>query len=101
MEEEQQPKQPSAELKAIIEALIFASPDPLTPKALYKLLATETQEDVQAAIADLKKDYERPGGLQFVEVAGGFLFKERVAEEGAKVGDGGRRRVVGGAENDE
>ena len=26
----------SAELKAILEALIFASPEPLTPKAIYK-----------------------------------------------------------------
>ena len=67
----------SAELKAIIEALIFASPDPLTPKALYKLLATETKEDVQAAIAELKKDYERPGGLQLVEVAGGYQIVTR------------------------
>jgi segregation and condensation protein B len=67
----------SAELKAIIEALIFASPDPLTPKALYKLLATETKEDVQAAIAELKKDYDRPGGLQLVEVAGGYQIVTR------------------------
>ena len=41
---------PSAELKAIVEALIFASPDPLTPKALLKLLASEPSEDVLAAI---------------------------------------------------
>ena len=40
----------SAELKAILEALIFASPDPLTPKAMYKLLDAEPQEDVDAAL---------------------------------------------------
>ena len=28
----------SDELKPVIEALIFASPDPLTPKMLFKLL---------------------------------------------------------------
>ena len=67
----------SAELKAIVEALIFASPDPLTPKALYKLLAEEPKEDVQAAIAELKRDYDRPGGLQFVEVAGGYQIVTR------------------------
>ena len=39
---------PSADLKAILEALIFASPEPLTPKAIYKLLASEPKEDVQA-----------------------------------------------------
>jgi len=71
------PKRGSAELKAILEALIFASPEPLTPKAMYKLLDTEPKEDVQAALADLKQDYERPGGLQLVEVAGGFQIVTR------------------------
>jgi segregation and condensation protein B len=33
--------QASAELKAILEALIFASPEPLTPKAMFKLLDSE------------------------------------------------------------
>jgi segregation and condensation protein B len=78
MGDEEQAGQPSAELKAIIEALIFASPDPLTPKALYKLLESEPKEDVQAAIAALKADYERPGGLQLVEVAGGYQIVTRV-----------------------
>ncbi len=67
----------SAELKAILEALIFASPDPLTPKAIFKLLDSEPKEDVQAAIADLKRDYERAGGLQLVEVAGGYQIVTR------------------------
>jgi segregation and condensation protein B len=70
-------KRPSAELKAIIEALIFASPEPLTPKAMYKLLDTETKEDVQAALAELKEDYKRPGGLQLAEVAGGYQIVTR------------------------
>jgi segregation and condensation protein B len=67
----------SAELKAILEALIFASPEPLTPKAIYKLLGAEPKEDIQAAIAELKRDYDRPGGLQFVEVAGGYQIVTR------------------------
>src|ERR1700737_3538419 len=66
------PKRASAELKAIVEALIFAAPEPLTPKAIYRLLDSEPKEDVQAALAGLKEDYERPGGLQLVEVAGGY-----------------------------
>lgn len=84
----------SEELKPIVEALIFASPDPLTPKALYKLLESEPKEDVNAALELLKRDYERPGGLQLVEVAGGYqivtkpelhewvrrLFQERSAQ---------------------
>jgi segregation and condensation protein B len=66
-----------AELKAVLEALIFASPEPLTPKAMYKILDTEPKEDVQTALAALKLDYERPGGLQLVEVAGGYQIVTR------------------------
>jgi segregation and condensation protein B len=67
----------TADLKAIVEALIFASPEPLTPKAIYKLLDSEPKEDVAAALAELKHDYERPGGLQMVEVAGGYQIVTR------------------------
>ena len=84
----------SEELKPIVEALIFASPEPLTPKALYKLLESEPKEDVNEAIEALRRDYDRPGGLQLVEVAGGYqivtkpelhewvrrLFQERSAQ---------------------
>ena len=70
-------KRPAAEVKSIVEALIFASPDPLTPKALLKLLDNEPKEDVLAALDELKQDYERPGGLQLVEVAGGFQIVTR------------------------
>ena len=52
------------DLKPIIEALIFASPDPLTPKMLFKLLENEPREDVEAALEALKRDYDRRGGLQ-------------------------------------
>jgi segregation and condensation protein B len=67
----------NAELKAILEALIFASPEPLTPKAIDKLVDSEPKEDVQAALEELKRDYERPGGLQLVEVAGGLQIVTR------------------------
>jgi segregation and condensation protein B len=74
---EQAPKLASAELKAILEALIFASPEPLTPKAIFKLLDNEPKEDIQAALDALKQDYQRPGGLQLVEVAGGYQIVTR------------------------
>ena len=57
--------------------MIFASPEPLTPKAIYKILDSEPREDVQAALRALKQDYERPGGLQLVEVAGGYQIVTR------------------------
>ena len=75
--EPQEPLRASAELKAILEALIFASPEPLTPKAMYKLLDSEPSEDVQAGLDELKRDYDRPSGLQLVEVAGGFQIVTR------------------------
>jgi segregation and condensation protein B len=71
------PKQSSAELKAIVEALIFASPEPLTPKAMFKVLDAEPREDVLAAIEELKREYECHGGLQLVEVAGGYQIVTR------------------------
>jgi segregation and condensation protein B len=66
-----------SDLKSVLEALIFASPEPLTPKAMYKLLETEPREEVDAALEELKKDYDRPGGLQMVEVAGGYRIVTR------------------------
>jgi segregation and condensation protein B len=67
----------SAEVKAVVEALIFASPEPITPKMLFKLLSDEPKEDVTAALAALKTDYENRPGLQMVEVAGGYQIVTR------------------------
>ena len=64
-------------LKAIVEALIFASPEPLTPKMLFKLLADEPKEDVTATIEALQADYESRPGLQFVQIAGGYQIVTR------------------------
>jgi segregation and condensation protein B len=66
-----------SELKAIVEALMFASPEPLTIKTLAKLLATEPKEDIVAAVDALKEEYTRPGGLAMVEVAGGYQIVTR------------------------
>ena len=76
-EPQQLPARGTAELKAIVEALIFASPEPLTPKAMFKLLAAEPKEDVEAALAALKQEYEARGGLHLVEVAGGYQIVTR------------------------
>jgi segregation and condensation protein B len=67
----------TAEVKAVVEALIFASPEPITPKMLYKLLSDEPREDVLAAVNALKAEYENRPGLQMVEVAGGFQIVTR------------------------
>ena len=66
-----------SDLKAIVEALIYASPEPVTVKTLIKLLDSEPKEEVLAAIEALKQEYEQPGGLQMVEVAGGYQIVTR------------------------
>jgi len=68
---------PSAELRAVVEALIFASPEPITPKTLYKLLANESKDDVSAAVNELRLEYVNRPGLQMVEVAGGYQITTR------------------------
>ena len=67
----------SAEVRATVEALIFASPEPITPKRLCRLLSEEPKEDVLAAVESLKADYENRPGLQMVEVAGGYQIVTR------------------------
>ena len=66
------------ELQAIVEALIFASPEPLTLKSLAKTLDDEPREHVEEALAALRRNWSaRPGGLQLVEVAGGYQIVTR------------------------
>jgi segregation and condensation protein B len=68
----------SEELKSVIEALVYASPDPLTPNTLFKVLDSEPREDVQVSLEALRRDYaEGQGGLQLVEVAGGYQIVTR------------------------
>ena len=69
--------EPTAELKAIVEALVFASPEPITAKMLFKVLADEPKEDVSAALQALRLDYQNRPGLQFVDVAGGYQIVTR------------------------
>src|SRR5690606_3855226 len=64
-------------LVGIVEALVFASPEPITLRQLVKLLDDETKEDVAAALEELKRRYERSGGLQLVEVANGYQIVTR------------------------
>jgi segregation and condensation protein B len=76
-EPEVAPVAASAEVKAVVEALVFASPEPVTLRTLYKVLADEPREDVTAALEALKADYENRPGLQLVEVAGGYQIVTR------------------------
>jgi segregation and condensation protein B len=71
------PAGPSAELRSIVEALVFASPEPLTPRTLYRILSDEPKEDVSAALNALMAEYQSRPGLQMVQVAGGYQIVTR------------------------
>ena len=73
----ERPAMDLGQLKAVVEALVFASPEPLTPKMLFKLLADEPREEVTAAVEALKQDYGARPGLQLAEVAGGYQITTR------------------------
>lgn len=75
--EDGKPRMELSQLKSVIEALMFASPDPLTPRMLYRLLNDEPKEDVKAALEALKADYAERGGMHIAEVAGGFQITTR------------------------
>ena len=66
------------EVRAIVEGLIFASPEPLTPRQIAKVLSGVAKEAWQAALEELRVDYARAGrGLQLVEVAAGYQITTR------------------------
>jgi segregation and condensation protein B len=66
-----------AELISIIEALVFVSEEPLTPKTLAEVLREE-RGWVEVALQELAKEFnERNGGLMLREVAGGWQFATR------------------------
>ncbi len=66
-----------SDVKAIIEALIFASPDPITPKTLAKVLDSEPKEHIAEALESLKEEWNQSRGLELVEVAGGYQIVTR------------------------
>jgi segregation and condensation protein B len=75
--EGEKPRMDLSQLMAIVEALVFASPEPLTPRMLLKLLNDEPKEDVLAAVEAVKQGYEARPGLHLAEVAGGYQITTR------------------------
>ncbi len=72
------PVLPAQEIRAILEALIFASPQPITPREIGEVLGGVSRSAWQEALEELKADYARDvRGLQLVEVAGGWQITTR------------------------
>lgn len=76
IEPEKQSRTP-AELVALVEALIFVADEPITTNLLAEVLE-ENRQAVQAAVEELKNEYEsRESGLQIREIAGGWQIATR------------------------
>ena len=75
---DESPVLPAQEIRAILEALIFASPQPITPREIGEVLGGVSRSAWQEALDELKADYARDvRGLQLVEVAGGWQITTR------------------------
>ena len=65
-------------LKALIEAIIYVAPEPVTLNAIVKSLEGEERERVKGKLNELIEDFERPEhGIQIRHVAGGYKFASK------------------------
>ena len=61
------------ELKAILEAILFVSPEPVPVARLISIVGTVSKAEVVQALEILRHDLEQQGrGIQLVQVAGGY-----------------------------
>ena len=61
------------ELKAILEAVLFVSPEPVPVARLMSILGTVSKAEVVQALRILTHDLDQDGrGIQLVQVAGGY-----------------------------
>jgi segregation and condensation protein B len=69
---------PAAQVRAVLEALIFASPQPITAKEIARVLQGVPKQEWQRQIEELRADFARDErGLQLVDVAGGYQITTR------------------------
>ncbi|MBD0315608.1 MAG: SMC-Scp complex subunit ScpB [Nitrospiraceae bacterium] len=61
------------ELKGILEAMLFVSPEPLSLARLTAVLADVTKDELERVLRSLGEDLEQEGrGVRLAEIAGGF-----------------------------
>jgi segregation and condensation protein B len=65
-------------LKALIEAIIYVAPEPVSLDALLKTLEGEERERVKAKLEELVADFQQaPHGIQVRQVAAGYKFSSK------------------------
>ena len=76
--EAEAPILPPQEIRAVLETLIFASPQPVTSREVTQVMVGVPKSAWLEALEEIKADYARDGrGLQVVEVAGGYQITTR------------------------
>jgi len=66
-------------LKALIEAIIYVAPEPVTLEAIARSIEGEERERVRAKLQELVEDFERVDhGIHIRQVAGGYKFSSKV-----------------------
>jgi segregation and condensation protein B len=64
--------------KPVLEAVLFASQQPLTIEQLLKVLDGISREVIRAAIFQLKEEYAKKSkGICFLEISGGYQFRTK------------------------
>lgn len=67
-----------SEAKAVIEGFLFSCNEPLSVAKLSRLMNSLHPKTVRGLLLELQWEYEnRPGGLQVVEIAGGYQMSTR------------------------
>ncbi len=65
-------------LKALIEAIVYVSPEPVTVEQIVRSLEGEERERIKAKLQELMQEYERDDhGVQIRQVAGGYKFSSK------------------------
>lgn len=74
------------ELKQVVEALIFSSPEPVSPESIRTVVAAKadglevSEAELREIIAGLNTEYEREmRAFRIKEIGGGFVFATRSA----------------------
>ncbi|MFW6115396.1 MAG: SMC-Scp complex subunit ScpB [Thermodesulfobacteriota bacterium] len=63
-------------LALIVESLLFASGDPLTPRQIHNVLPEKSLKEIKEVLGELKEEYEgMKRSFTLVEVAEGYQFR--------------------------
>lgn len=67
------------EIKAIIEAILFASPEPLSLERMGEVLEGVNPENISTALGELDREYREPGrGFHMIRIAEGYQLATKL-----------------------